>query len=107
VKTENLVDVATEKFYAALYDKNWWIGKVKELSTVGRDERTEFMHHYGPSYTYFWPSQKDLCWVPFENTIKEVPVSACTSISGRTCFIEENVQSSVIEAFKDFKSGPK
>jgi hypothetical protein len=75
------------------------------LSAIERDAIIEFVHPCGLSNTFFWPSQKDLCWVPFENIIKEVRVPASTSISGRTYFIEKKFKALLLKNLRTLCQG--
>lgn len=71
--TKEIVSIIPKKFYAAIYDNKWWIGKILDNCEEG-NAKVQFIHSPGPLPTYFWPNTNDSCRVPYEHILKEVPV---------------------------------
>ncbi|XP_048256959.1 uncharacterized protein LOC125382708 [Haliotis rufescens] len=65
------------KFLAAIYDGNWFIGKVLEVDIDDGDTKKTFMEKtQDKGKTYKWPSRPDEIWIEFDDVL---------------CFIDEPV----------------
>ena len=56
-------------FVACLYDGFWWIGLILAVDEPHMEIKAKFMHPHGPTNAFFWPRQKDICWVPISNIL--------------------------------------
>ncbi|XP_048245740.1 uncharacterized protein LOC124116006 [Haliotis rufescens] len=65
------------RFLAAIYDGNWFIGKVLEVDIDDGDTKITFMEKtQDKGKTYKWPSRPDEIWIEFDDVL---------------CFIDEPV----------------
>ena len=56
--------LSPSQFVVCLYDRQYWVGIIKEVSTENLDVKVKFMHLKLPTPSLKWPSRNDLCWVP-------------------------------------------
>lgn len=63
------------QYIACIYDNEWWIGNICEVSFEHHDVLVKFMRPHGPSQSFYWPKQKDFCWVPEVHIITTIPAS--------------------------------
>lgn len=78
-----LPNVAEGKFLSIVYDHKWYIGVVQELDRTNDDLLVNFMHPNGPSRSFYWPQQEDLCWVPFQHVLCVIDVPSLATTRGQ------------------------
>ena len=55
---------------------------IVEIATHENDFKVNFLHPYGPSDYFYWPSCEDICWVPnthIISTIKQPMLALATA----------------------------
>jgi hypothetical protein len=70
--------VKCHTYVACLYNLQWWIGLVEEISHEYEDIKINFFHPHGPSPSFYWPTTKDICWIAAEDILCEIstPITA-------------------------------
>ena len=53
-------------------DNEWWIGLVIKINYHENDLQINFLHPCGPSKYFYWPSHKDVCWVPLSHILCKI-----------------------------------
>jgi len=71
------------QFVACVYDGEWWLGNITEISTDNDDVKVSFMHPHGPATSFCWPSTIDHCWVPIVHILCQVPALSTAVSTGR------------------------
>ena len=56
---------------------------VCDTNTENSDAKIKFMHPHFPSYSYHWPCQEDICWVPLLKIVAVVEPPSLASFTGR------------------------
>ena len=74
-------------YIACIYEKDWFIGVVNNISMPNNDAEIRFMHPKGPSAFFKWPERDDICWVPFEHIISTIKAPKCQS--GEQVYFED------------------
>ena len=59
-------DYQPGQYLACSYDGKWWVGNIQEICMEEKDLKVSFMHPHGPSKSFKWPGNQDVCWVPVE-----------------------------------------
>ena len=57
-------------YLACVYDNEWYIGIVREISEDSDDVFIKFMKQ--DWVDFMWPIEEDECWVPFVNVLAQV-----------------------------------
>lgn len=76
------------QYVACIYETKWWIGNVCKVSIEEQDAQISFMHPNGPCTTFYWPKQRDVCWVP-EKHIISITAPPIASSLGRNYSIDK------------------
>lgn len=95
------ITIKEEKFVAVIYDNQWWLGKILEVSEVHRDAKIKFMRPSGPSSSYSWPNHTDVCWIPYENILMNVPAPCTSTSTGRLYTFDSDIILSIQKMFKN------
>jgi len=66
-------DVAVMSYVSCIFDGQWWIGIVSEISLTKWDIYVNFLHPTGPSTTFYWLACQDKCWVSLAHILSYVP----------------------------------
>ena len=61
--------VEVGSYIGCLYDRQWFVGLVRDLSFEHNDVNVKFMHPKGPANAFFWPDREDNCWVLVDHLI--------------------------------------
>ena len=61
-------------YLACVYDNEWYIGIVREISEDSDDVFIKFLKKDGVNF--MWPRKEDECWVPFVNVLAQFISSA-------------------------------
>lgn len=56
-------NIKVMSYIACVYDEKWWVGLVEEVDKNSNDIYVNFMHPFGPSSTFLWPTREDKCYV--------------------------------------------
>ena len=56
--------LSSSQFAVCLYDRQFWVGIIMEVSTEHLNVKVKFMHPKLPTPSLKWLSHDDLCWVP-------------------------------------------
>lgn len=57
------------RYVASKYDDLWYFGIITEVNTEEGDVTVQFMHPSGPSPSFHWPKQEDICPVPIPQVL--------------------------------------
>ena len=68
--TSTLVDVIPGSYVVCIYDSQWFIGNIVEVSDTNQDVYVKFMKQNGKSF--LWPKHDDYCWVPLFHILLKV-----------------------------------
>ena len=49
-----LQSITISEFVAVVYDDQWWLGKVQEVSVENNDANVSFLHPAGPRTSFHW-----------------------------------------------------
>ena len=80
--------VEVGSYIGCLYDRQWYVGLVRDLSFEHNDVNVKFMHPKGPAKAVFWPDREDNCWVPVDHILAVVQAPQVNR-SGRSYTLEE------------------
>ena len=72
VSFNNNMDILPNSWVAAIYLNAWYVAKVMEVDFDDCDALLDFMHPKGPSHNFFWPSNSDQIWVPFDHIVCKI-----------------------------------
>ena len=69
-----LYDIVVDQYVAAMYDSNWFIGKVLDIDRDDGDVNISFMERLKTKgeqseLKYKWPNSSDVLWVQFEDIV--------------------------------------
>ena len=69
-----LDDIVVDQYVAAMYDSNWFIGKVLDIDRDDGDVNISFMERLKTKgeqseLKYKWPNSSDELWVQFEDIV--------------------------------------
>ena len=84
-----------------MYDKDWYIGAIEEVCDEEGDVKVNFMHPKGPGRlqnTFFWPSTKDICFIPKNDIICTVSIPTPSSKSARKYKISSTNEKMISES---------
>ena len=94
------IDVFKPGMYAAcVYDNNWHIGNILEVSKEFGDVFVDFMKTDGKSFT--WPSKKDQYCVRTVNVICIIAALVASCHGARSYKISDNELQNVVEKFEN------
>lgn len=80
---------------ACVYDEQWWIGKVEEISVENDDVYIHFYHPSGPR-TSFQMSACDRVWIPMKNILRKLSgLEMKMSLKGRNYNISTKVSEEI------------
>ena len=78
-------------YVSCIYDKQWWIGVVDEVSSDEGDIYVNFLHPSGPLTTFYWPMRGDKCWVPLVHIVQKVPQPSLVTAGSRDASIKNAI----------------
>ena len=84
-------------YLACVYDNEWYIGIVREISEDSDDVFIKFLKKDGVNF--MWPRKEDECWVPFVNVLAQVNSLVAQGHGARTYRISENEFQYISETF--------
>ena len=76
------------QYIACIYDNNWWIGNISQISVDNYDALINFMHLHGPASFFHWPLRNDTCWIPEQSIIAILRAPAATAMGRQYSFSE-------------------
>lgn len=79
---------------ACVYDNQWWIGEVVDVSNENDDVMVHFYHPPGP-HTSFKLSQVDNVWVPINNVLRKLTPLELTTVTGRPLIISKELSEEI------------
>lgn len=68
---------------SCIYEGQWWIGEVIDISVEHNDVNVHFYHPPGPR-TSFKKSSSDKVWVPLKNVLRKISAMELTTVTGRS-----------------------
>ena len=67
---EEVVKIQSGDWIAAVYENNWYVGKVMTVDSKSRDAKVSFMEKTSArTISFKWPSTPDEIWVEFDNIL--------------------------------------
>ena len=103
-RSMQIKDIQPGQYVACIYDNEWWVGNICEVSEEEHDARVKFMHPPGPAQSFHWPAHEDKCWVSEDHLLKILP--SPTTTSGRLYSFPKKTLEDVMEAFNLKKKKP-
>ena len=91
------IEVFHFEYVCCLYEQQWWIGMVQDISKKEADVYVKFMHPHGPSAQFTWPSKDDICWVP--NTHIICKIDTPLTDTGRTYHLSKDNEKKITDTF--------
>lgn len=93
-----------EKDYVAcVYDDQWWIGEVVDISLENDDVLVHFYHPAGPR-TSFQKSQQDKVWVPICKVLRKLTPLELTTVTGRSHAISRELSEEISQLLVNHSS---
>lgn len=86
--------VSIKDTVACVYDGQWWLGEVDDISVQNRDIHVIFYHPAGPR-TSFQKNNKDSTWVPLTNVLRKLNAMELTTSTGRSHNIEPHLSEEI------------
>ena len=80
--------VEVGSYIGCLFDRQWYVGLVQDLSFEHNDVNVKFIHPKGPAKAFFWSDREDNCWVPVDHMLAVVQAPQVNR-SGRSYILEE------------------
>jgi hypothetical protein len=68
----SLDDFQINTYIASMYDKNWYLGIILDVSHEFDDVLVNFMHPPGPAHSFKWPNRPDKCWIPITDVLCKI-----------------------------------
>lgn len=68
---------------ACIYDGQWWLAEVNDISEENKDVHVMFYHPPGPR-TSFQKNKKDQAWVPMKNVLRKLNALELSTVTGRS-----------------------
>ena len=87
-------------YVACLYDQDWYIGNVLEVSFEFNDIYIKFMKKHENQFS--WPKSDDTCWVPIEHIFFEVMTLNAQSKRGRSYCLSQVEYNNIKIMFAQF-----
>ena len=79
--------LSPSQFFVCLYDRQYWVGIIMELSNENLDMKVKFMHPKRPTPSWKWLSRDDLFWLSNVYVYHVVSAPKLTSQTARMyCF---------------------
>ena len=99
----NINEIKENKYVAAVYDEDWYIGLVEEVDKNKQECMINFMHPK-MSGNINWPRRPDKCMTPISSILTPIDVPASTSIASRSYSISKQELEKINEMYADFIS---
>lgn len=94
-------------FVAAVYAREWYIGKVTEVDEEEQEVQINFMTKAGKyGDTYKWPSEKDEIWIQSTHILMEISPPNPVGKTSRFFRIEKEVEEAISNKFHDYRKTP-
>lgn len=77
------ITLHTRDYVACVYDDQWWLAEVNDISDQNKDVLVTFFHPAGPT-TAFKKNEKDNAWVPMDKILRKLSALELTTTTGRT-----------------------
>ena len=90
-------------YVACVYDRNWFLGNVREASEENQDVRVNFMKRSPYANTFIWPQMEDICWVPVTHILCTITSLKVQSAAGRCYDISNTEHQQILSQFQKFK----
>jgi hypothetical protein len=75
---------------ACVYDKQWWLGIIVDVSVENKDILVKFYHPAGPR-TSFKMTQEDKVWLPLINVLRKLSPSELYTVTGHSYNITQSL----------------
>ena len=85
-------DIPVASYVSCLYEKEWYVGMVEEVSVEENDVLPKFLHPNGPSVYFHWPAIEDKCWVSVEHILQLLSIPPVNTSGHHYTFIEKELQ---------------
>lgn len=88
---------------ACVYDDQWWLAEVNDISDENKDVHVTFYHPAGPT-TAFKKNVQDQAWVPISNVLRKLNALELTTCTGRTYNITPKLNEEISKLLNEYKS---
>ncbi|KAL4709219.1 hypothetical protein ACJJTC_010519 [Scirpophaga incertulas] len=79
---------------ACIYDGQWWLAQIEDISMEHNDVHVHFYHPAGPR-TSFKKSTNDKVWIPISKVLRKISVLELTTATGRSHSISEKLSEEI------------
>lgn len=93
----NSNDISVEEFAAAVYQGDWYIGKVCDIDHEDKEIEISFLQMRKMAYQ--WPSRQDKIWVCLSDILCKINAPTATGKTGRMLKIDESEREKITSAF--------
>jgi hypothetical protein len=91
--TETSLNFQPGQYVATVYDQNWYLGNIVEISEEHQDLLINFMQPKGPARSFSWPRRRDECAVPIDHIL--CAVTNLTTITGRQYKLDQDTMTQI------------
>jgi len=92
-----LKDIRCGQDVAVIYDQDWYLGSVVEISAENEDILVNFLQPRGPARSFSWPRRRDECWVPLNHVL--AVVSDLLTATGHRYNIHESTERHIQDSY--------
>ena len=85
----SIQDFSVGIYVGCIYDNNWYIGTIIDLSYENNDILVRFMSR--KSFSFYWPTNVDECWIPLQDIYLIVNAPNIVT-SGSYSFTKEDIK---------------
>ena len=97
------ITLHTRDSIACVYDGQWWLAEVNDISDENKDVHVTFYHPAGPR-TAFKKKEEDQTWVPMNNVLRKLSALELTTSTGRTYNITPKLSKEISILLNEYKS---
>ena len=94
-------DVPVASYVSCLYEREWYVGKVEEVSVEENDVLVEFLHPNGLSVYFYWSAIEDKCWMPVEHILQLLFIQSVKTSGCHCTFTERELKDTQKQFFEN------
>ena len=95
------IEIKKQNYVCCLYDNVAWIGLVEDVSEEHGDFFIRFMHPYGHSKLFHWPTDDDTCWISEPDVLCVIDTPSLAS-SRRMYCLNRNDEARIARLWKEW-----
>lgn len=96
------ITLTTKELVACVYEEQWWIGEVIDISRENKDVFVHFFHPSGPR-TSFKKSLNDTVWVPMDSVLRKLTPLELSTQTGRSHTISKKLSEEISKLLMKWK----